>query len=200
MATPPEENQPEPVENDDTTDDATTAETAPETDAGAGDAVKTPETPPTPEGIDWKSMARKWEKRAKDNADARRRLDEATTADKTELELLRESIAALQTENESNKLRALRADVASKTGVPVELLSATTEEDLAEQAEAILGFVTAKTAATAPATRPAPSTENGHKPKEKLRSGAVSAKNELSRDDILSAVLGKGRRRNAGGN
>ena len=200
---------PEPVDNDDAEDTTTSDEVsdaaATETDAnddaqgggsdddaaGEGDDAAT-----KPDTIDWKAMARKWEKRAKENAkqaaanaEAKKRLDEAAETDKTEVDRLREAIESLQTENATNKLKALRADVSSRTGVPVELLTATTEEDLNDQAEAISAFV----AANAPA-KPKPST-NGTKPKEKLRSGAQGGKPEMSREEVMAAVLGKGRKR-----
>lgn len=204
MATPTEPENglvPEPVEPEvETTDDPTTE---PETGTGGGgddpEADKPTTDPETP-GVDWKAMARKWEKRAKENArraseneDARKRLDEAAETEKTELDRLREAIASLQEENSSNKLKALRAEVSSRTGVPVELLTASTEEELNDQAEAISAFV----ASRAPA--PPKPTANGGKPKEKLRSGASTPTNEPSRDEILAQVLGRGRRRSAGG-
>lgn len=169
----------------------------PDADAQTEAATPPKPGPPAPkpaDGVDWRAMARKWEKRAKENADARKRLDEVTDASKTELDRMRESVQALQAENESNRLRAMKADVASQTGVPAELLSATTEEDLADQAEAIMEFVKAKSeaeTATRPAPKPAPA-----KPKEKLRSGAQGGGTpEPSREDILAAVLGRGRKR-----
>lgn len=199
---------PEPVDNDDadeTTATDDTADDATETDAddnagGGGsddDAAGDDDKPAAkPDAIDWKAMARKWEKRAKENAkqaaanaDAKKRLDEAADTDKTEVDRLREAIEALQTENAGNKLKALRADVSSRTGVPVELLTGTTEEELNDQAEAINTFVTAN------APKTAAKQTNGAKPKEKLRSGAQGAKTEPSREEILAAVLGKGRKR-----
>jgi len=205
MATPtePENNLvPEPVEPDNevTTDDdpTTEPETGTEPEGGGGEPEGDQPTPETP-GVDWKAMARKWEKRAKENArkaaenaEARRRLDEASETEKTELDRLREAIASLQEENSNNKLKALRAEVSSRTGVPVELLTASTEEELNDQAEAISAFV----ASRAPAPKPA---ANGGKPKERLRSGAATTSNEPSREDILAAVMGKGRRPRAGG-
>lgn len=201
---------PEPVDNDDATEDETTAtgdtaadatETDADDNAGGGgseddDAADGDDKPAAkPDAIDWKAMARKWEKRAKDNAkraaenaEAKKRLDEAADTDKTEVDRLREAIEALQTENASNKLKALRADVSQRTGVPVELLTGTTEEELTDQAEAISAFVSAN------APKPKPST-NGTKPKEKLRSGAQGGKSEMSREEVLAAVLGKGRKR-----
>lgn len=192
---------PEPVADDSAEDNETLVNNAeisgddPTPDSDEPSGATEPSVSPEPPAVDWKSMARKWEKRAKDNArraeenaSAKRRLDEATAAGQTEVDRLREAISALQNENETNKLRALRADVAQRTGVPVELLSATSEEDLNDQAEAIMSFVTSR----APA---APKTASSAKPKEKLRSGAAGAKNELSREEIVAAVLGKGRRR-----
>lgn len=197
---------PEPVDNDDadettTTDDAAATETDADDDAQGGgsddaDAGEGDDAAAKPD-IDWKAMARKWEKRAKENAkkaeanaEAKKRIDEAAETDKTEVDRLRESIEALQTENAANKLKALRADVSSRTGVPVELLTATTEEELNDQAEAISAFVTAN----APA-KPTTKSTNGTKPKEKLRSGAQGGKPEMSREEVMAAVLGKGRKR-----
>lgn len=145
--------------------------------------------------IDWKAMARKWERRAKENAkkaaegdDVKRKLDEMTSKDQTEIDRLRDAITELQTENASNKLKALRVDVSQETGVPVELLTGTTEDELNDQAAAIKAFVEAN------APKPTPKPAAAAKPKEKLRSGAAGAKPELSRQEILNAVLGRGKR------
>lgn len=156
---------------------------------------------PAATGVDWKAMARKWEKRAKENASAAQKLKEAESAEKTEMEKLAEQIQALQAENQSNRVKAMRSEVSRKTGVPLELLSAETEEDLSEQAEAILEFATAKLKAEEDEKKAAAAkqkTTSANKPKEKLRSGSASENSEPSREDILAAVLGKGRRSKSG--
>lgn len=81
--------------------------------------------------------------------------DKAEEAGKTELQKANERAAALKQQldslNRENTLRTLRAAVSQKTGVPADLLTAGTEEECAEQAEAILSF--AKSLAGYPAVR-----------------------------------------------
>ena len=70
--------------------------------------------------------------------------DEMVEASKTELQKATEKASALEAELEKMKsekaISDVRSKVASETGVPVELLTATTEEDCATQAQAILQF------------------------------------------------------------
>lgn len=69
------------------------------------------------------------------------RLDKIEEENKTELERATERAVALQGEldtiKKENELRAIREKVANETGVPVNLINGTTEEECAEIAKAI---------------------------------------------------------------
>lgn len=72
------------------------------------------------------------------------KFDEIEEASKTELQKATERVTALQTELDSlkkaNTVRSMREKVAQDTGVPVNLLTADSEEACAEQAKQILEF------------------------------------------------------------
>ena len=72
------------------------------------------------------------------------RLDQLEEASKTELQKATEKAAALQTELDALKsaetLRTMREKVSKETGVPVELLTAGSEEECTEQAKRIIAF------------------------------------------------------------
>ena len=74
--------------------------------------------------------------------------DEMEEANKTELQKAIERGDALQSELEkikaANTLREIREKVAAETGVPANLLTATTEDGCKEQAKGILEFSTPK--------------------------------------------------------
>jgi hypothetical protein len=191
---------------------ADTEVTEPTTDTGAADsddtsgpdgATPTGEPQPTDSLGDAGKRALEAERRARReaeqqlkkvraeaarNAEAAQRLQESEDLGKTELEKLAEQVKHLQAENETSKLRAMRSEVARTTGVPVELLTATTDDDLTAQAEALKEWADAeaeKHKPKAPA-KPAPA-----KPKEKLRSGAENGKSGMSREDVVAAVLSR---------
>lgn len=72
------------------------------------------------------------------------KLDEIEEANKSELDKAHERVSTLEAELSSLKkaaeIRAMREKVASETGVPMNLLTAETEEDCIEQANAIKAF------------------------------------------------------------
>lgn len=72
------------------------------------------------------------------------RLDQLEEASKTELQKAQDRANALDSElkalKQANALRELRQQIATETGVPARLLTATTEEDLKAQAEQIMEF------------------------------------------------------------
>lgn len=78
------------------------------------------------------------------------RLDEIEEANKTELQKATEKADALQKQlddlTKAAELKNIREKVANETGVPSNLLSATTEEECKTQAEAILAFADKKPA------------------------------------------------------
>lgn len=74
--------------------------------------------------------------------------DKMQEASKTELEKATERANKLENElaaiKKANEVREIRSKISSETGVPVELLTAETEEDCKKQAEAINAFAMPK--------------------------------------------------------
>ena len=90
------------------------------------------------DGTDWKAMARKWEKLAKENSGAAKKLSEIEEANKSELEKALEAkksaedkLAQMETAAE---LAKTRARVSEKTGVPAEFIVGDDEESMTEYA------------------------------------------------------------------
>lgn len=110
-----------------------------ETETTATESQETETTKPTETVEFWKSKAREQEKRAKDNANAAKRLAEIEEAQKSEAEKSADRIKALEGEAASAKRDALRFKVASKYGIGDEdadlFLTGSDEESLTKQAE-----------------------------------------------------------------
>lgn len=119
-------------------------------------------------------------------------LKQAAEGRKTEMEKLADQLRALQEENEANKVKALRSEVASEKKVPASLLNgASTREEMEAQADAILKFVEAQT----PKGDKKDNANNGKispfgSPKENLRGGSDNS-GEPSRDDLLKQIMGR---------
>lgn len=117
------------------------------------------EAPNEPETTDWKSEARKWEKRAKENLakadaneEAARRLAEIEEQSKSELQKAQERAdaaeARLRERDEAERaaqeqaareaeIAEIAAEIATTTGVPAAALRGTTREEIAAHAEAL---------------------------------------------------------------
>lgn len=102
---------------------------------------------PQEQGTDWKAEARKWESRAKENLAAAKanetaaqRLAEIEESQKTEAQKAQEALEQAQRELAETRLQAARAEVAASKGVPVELLSGGTREELEAAADALIAF------------------------------------------------------------
>ncbi len=121
------------------TDTPAPAETAPQDTAPTTDPAAQAEA--AQPDVDWKSMARTWEKRAKENAEAATRLAEIENANKTEAQKQAEALeAALQRESTATS-QLLRYEVAADKGVPpalVRFLAGTSREEIEESAAALL--------------------------------------------------------------
>ena len=116
--------------------------------APAAPAAAKPETPKPAEpaqDTDWKAESRKWESRAKENANAAQRLAEIETANQTEAEKVAKRLAAAEKRAAELEVTALRATVAAAKGVPANLLSGSTQEELEAAADALIEFRGAKT-------------------------------------------------------
>ena len=95
--------------------------------------------------VDWKAEARKWEKRAKENAEAAKRLAEIEEAQKSEAEKVAERLAKAERAAAEAEARALRREIALEHKLSKDdaaLLDSVSDEDamrrlaarLAEQA------------------------------------------------------------------
>lgn len=103
-------------------------------------ADKAPEKDWAAEAEKWKALARKHEDQSKANADKARRYDEFEESQKTEQQKLEERAKAAEAKAAEIELRALKAEVANEKGVPANLLTGTTAEELAAAADALLAF------------------------------------------------------------
>lgn len=66
--------------------------------------------------------------------------DDAEEASKSELQKLQDQLAAAQRDAQTATLGALRANVAQSKGVPADLLSGSSEEDLIASADRLIAF------------------------------------------------------------
>lgn len=125
--------------------------TTPETPAA--DATVEAPTPPsapvgdTPADKDWQAEAEKWktfarkhEDAAKANADKAKRFDEFEESTKSEQQKLAERLEAAEARATELEGAKLRAEVAADKGVPANLLTGTTEDELRAAADALLAF------------------------------------------------------------
>jgi NAD-specific glutamate dehydrogenase len=88
----------------------------------------------------WKAMSKKNEQRAKENLDKAKRFDEFEEANKTELERMLARAETAEKAVLDASARTLRAEIAATKGVPLELLSGTTQEELEASADSLLAF------------------------------------------------------------
>ena len=125
----------------------------------------------TDEVAKWKSLARKHEARAKENAGAAKRLKELEDADKTELQKATDKAATEATEHAKTRGELLRLRVAMRKGLTetqAKRLVGETEEELEADADELL-------ASFKPQDDASSDTDNGKptRPKERLRPGAA---------------------------
>lgn len=115
-----------------------------EGEGGAAPAVlSTPEPKPAEPAqdlTDWKAESRKWEARAKENAPAAQRLAEIEESNKTEIQRANDRADAAEKVATAAVAKSLRSDVAGTKGVPEELLSGSTQEELEASADKLLAF------------------------------------------------------------
>jgi hypothetical protein len=103
----------------------------------ASSPSETDAKPPEPV-TDWKTHARTWEQRAKENSDKAAKYDEAEAAKRTQQENDAIALAAKDLEITQLREQALRAEVARTTGVPPSFITGTDEAAMrAAAAEAL---------------------------------------------------------------
>jgi hypothetical protein len=105
-------------------------------------------TPPHPkptETVDfWKQKAREQEKRAKDNAEAAKRLAELEESQKTEYQRLTERADAEYNRAQDAEAKLLRYEVAAETGVPataLKFLTGSSREEIEASAKDVLDLI-----------------------------------------------------------
>lgn len=130
----------------------TTTTTDTET-TGEGAATETDATTTTTTATDWQSEAEKWkalsrknEAQAKANADAAKQWSEFQESQKSETDKLKEHAAELETQLKQAQTTALRSQYAAKNQIPMELLTADTEDALDAQVKSLLAFKTPQAA------------------------------------------------------
>lgn len=117
----------------------------------------------------WKALSRKHEDQSKANAAKAKQFDDLTEAQKSELEKANDRAAQAEARAAEIEQRATRAEVAAATGVPAELLSGTTQEELEASAAKLLEFRR---------SQPAPDFGAGN------RGGDAGKPSQMSRDEV----------------
>lgn len=155
-----------------------------ENDTPQEDATAETQPDPAPQGeeTDWKSEARKWESRAKQNKEAAERLKELEDSKKSEQEKLTERLSDLESTAKSSTLEAARLRVALRKGLTEtqakRLVGDTVEELEADAEELLASFQTDE-----PSDSP-------RRPKERLRAGAApDAEPQQSSEELVEAVI-----------
>lgn len=88
----------------------------------------------------WKALSRKHEDQSKANADKAKQFDEITDANKSAIDKAVDRAAKAEARAAEVEVRALRAEVAADKGVPADLLSGSTQEELEASADRLLAF------------------------------------------------------------
>lgn len=132
---------------EETTDTTTTVQPTDATPATGAEPTAT-EPDWQAEAEKWKALSRKNEAQAKANADAAKQWSEFQESQKSETDKLKEHAAELETQLKQAQTTALRSQYAAKNQIPLELLTADTEDALDAQVKALLAFRTPKPAAS----------------------------------------------------
>lgn len=137
----------------------------------------------------WKSLSRKWEDRAKSNADAAEKLAEIEDSKKSEIEKATEKAAEAQKIADKASREAARLRIALDRGLTgdraktfAKRLTGETEEELEADADDLLQFIPAEEAAGDTSSR---------LPREKLKPGAStdSDPDETDMNALLRAAV-----------
>ena len=93
-----------------------------------------------------KAHARKWEDRAKENYEARQRLDEIEEASKTETQKQADGLARAEARAKAAEARAATLEVAAAKGIPADLLAGP-GDDISAYADRLAAWAAEKTPA-----------------------------------------------------
>lgn len=128
-----------------TTDSTATTDTTTDiANAGTASDANSTETK-TPEQLaaeveKWKAMSRKHEAASQALADKAKKFDAIEEANKTEAQRLLDRVEAAEAKVKEAEVRAMRAEVATAKGVPVNLITGTTAEEMEAAADALVAF------------------------------------------------------------
>ena len=143
-----------------TTTVPTPADVAPQPPAVDQDATTESRPRPT-ETVDfWKEKAREQEKRAKENADAAKRLAEIEAASKTAEEKAAERLAEAERRAAELEAKAIVAEIAASTNIPADILAGPrdrTPEAVQEFADRLSAFLDERGKPRTPRPNPAQS-------------------------------------------
>lgn len=133
------------------TDTSTSTETGEEQEEQASTSGQSSQSSQSTETVDWKAHAKEWEKRAKENADAARKLAEIEEKNKSDQQKAAEKLAKAEAkEAEANRI-LLRAEVAAAKGLTPTLaarLQGDNRKEIEADADALLADM--KAAGTKP--------------------------------------------------
>ena len=124
----------------------------------------------------WKSLSRKNEDRARENAEKAKRLDELEEKSKSEIQKAIEAREAAEKRASALEVKVLRASIASAKGVDADLLTGSTEEEITAAADKLLAWRGPATPAGPPASTS--SSDAGEK------GDLVGQVRQLTRDDL----------------
>lgn len=103
---------------------------------------------------DWKAQARKWEKRAKENASAADELQKLKEAQMSELERAQSRASKAEEELKVMKAKAehdaLKASIASELNVPASLIAGSDEASMREWAKSLAEYAKPQVGASVP--------------------------------------------------
>lgn len=106
-----------------------------------------PEDTKPDKDIDWKKESRKWEKRAKENAEKAKSYDDLkskSSKSQDDLESIKKLVNDYKSQIDEMKSKstadALKNKISKETGVPVELISGKDEDSMREFAEQVAQF------------------------------------------------------------
>lgn len=136
----------------------------------------------------WKALARKHEGRAKENADAAKRLKELEDEGKSDLERLQAQLAEATTRADKAEAKSLRLEVAAAKGLTpaqAKRLVGATAEELEADADELLSSFSTDTGGDGDAGSGGAS----GRPQERLRSGASNDAEPEENDPIKLAEM-----------
>ena len=124
----------------------------------------------------WRQQARKNEERARENAEKAKRLDAIEEQSKSEIQKAIEAREAAEKRASALEVKVLRASIASAKGVDADLLTGSTEEEIAAAADKLLAWRGPATPAGPPASTS--SSDAGKK------GDLIEGVKQLARDDL----------------